>query len=119
MNGREVEDKFWIDDPIMLVKSYRIFPEVNMSYTSLLNTMTRLIIVISLLLLILSFGDWWLFLILGIVMVCIMWYFSSWYKPKITNTVRVENYTCKKPRSEGKTIFLKNRRKKIKTIIRK
>lgn len=117
MDPGDKSDKFWAEDPMKLVSNYTFLPSVGMTYPTLLNAMTRLIIIVSLLLFMLSIGEWWIFLVLGIVIVCLMWYYGNVMEPKLEPEAvpfRTENYKCQvkeKILKKPKVIYL---RKKIK-----
>lgn len=77
-------EQFWIEDYRVLFQSPTIIPTSQMSEIQRLNTLTRLIILIAIILAILRIGNWLLFLILGLVLVIILYYAQ---KPR-------ENYRC-------------------------
>jgi len=81
-------EKFWLQDWRALFQNYTILPECGMQNSERLNTMTRLIFVIAIILAIIGIGSWLLFLILGLILVVILWY-SCERKSKI------ENYRCR------------------------
>ncbi len=67
-------DKFWIENPAVLLSSLDVFPNSDMSEEERLNAITRLIIVISVILLVMGYKEWLIFLIIGIVFVVIIYF---------------------------------------------
>ena len=64
---------FWLDEPEILIKEYReVLPTKSQSIQQQLNALTRLILLITLVLLIIQFDLWYLFLLFSIIIVVIM-----------------------------------------------
>ena len=85
--------KFWFEDPKVLFSSVTFLPDQDMDPVELLNVMTRLIIVLALLLFLISFKEWWVFLIAGILLIGAIWYFNI-HCPKEVKPTRVEHFQC-------------------------
>lgn len=88
------DERVWLEDPSSIMKDLRFIPDRGMDNTTLLNVLTRLIILMALVLFIFRFKDWWLFLIAGLILVCLIWFFSE--KPDTTSEQRIEYYQCPK-----------------------
>lgn len=84
--------KFWLEDWSALFQNFDILPECGMQNAERLNTMTRLIFVIAIILAIVGVGSWLLFLILGLILVVILWYNSE-------RKSKIENYRCQQKSS--------------------
>lgn len=89
------DEKVWLEDPSSIVKDLRIIPNRTMDDTTLLNVLTRLIIIMALILFVLGFRDWWLFLIAGLILICLMWFFTGKIDDSETDR-RIEYYRCKR-----------------------
>jgi fatty acid desaturase len=91
---REVQS--WIERPLSLVSSWELVPQVNMTKAELLNAMTRLILIITLVLFLIGISGWWLFLILSLALIFLIWYTTI--RTIETKGMRVEWYRVPKPR---------------------
>lgn len=93
--------KFWLEDFGELFKNSTIFPNSSMTEVERLNSMTRLILVITLILYLLRIKSWLIFLIFGLILVIFLYYTSNIQKSqrkerhirKKENTV-YEHYKC-------------------------
>ena len=64
---------FWLDDPEILAKNYKeILPTKSQSIQGQLNALTRLILLITLILLIVHFELWYIFLLSSIALILMM-----------------------------------------------
>lgn len=86
-------EKFWLEEPIWLLQQMTLIPQCGMSPAARLNALTRLILVITLILYLCCFGQWWLFLLLGLLLVIILYYTDPAVRA-LDNYSLVENYTC-------------------------
>lgn len=99
---KSITERFWLEEPASLFKRLSLLPHCGMTDCERLNAMTRLIIVIAVILFIIPLASWWLFLILGIILIVGLYYMSRTPKPNI-----IENYRCryrqrhKKPQISG------------------
>lgn len=66
--------EFWIDDPKKLFQTWEIVPNDAMSEGERLNAMSRVIIIVSVIMLFARFPAWWIFLLLGLLVVVVLWY---------------------------------------------
>lgn len=82
-------DEFWIHNPRALVHDQTLIPSRYMTDEEILNTMTRLILVVALVLFILGIVSWWIFLIVGIAMIFILHYAMLGRKPQ-----HIEYFRC-------------------------
>ena len=64
----------WIEKPVELIQSLEVVPRTSMSKSGLLNAMTRLILIITLVLFLIGISGWWLFLILSLGLILLIWY---------------------------------------------
>lgn len=69
-----IPNAFWFEDPSALFQTFDIIPNADMTDAERLNAMTRVIIVISAIMFVVKFPAWWLFLVLGIIVVIILWF---------------------------------------------
>ena len=78
------DERFWLEDPKALWLHWGILPNCQMTDAQRLNALTRLIILISLIMLLFGLCRWYLFLLLGLGLVIILWY-TTRPKPIIEN----------------------------------
>jgi hypothetical protein len=69
-----VGEKFWVDDPTVLVKNLMIFPLPTMSKNQKLNALTRLAVVISTTLYFMNYEYWFTFLVLSLLAIILLKY---------------------------------------------
>jgi uncharacterized membrane protein len=81
--------QFWLEDFSCLFKNISLFPDQSQNEAERLNSMTWIIIIVSLLLFGFRIQYWWLFLLIGLFLVFIL--YLSW-KPYISSSV--SHYTC-------------------------
>lgn len=84
----------WLEKPLELVKNWDLVPQVSMTKSELLNTMTRLILIITIVLFLIGMSGWWLFLILSLVFIFIIWYTTI--RETETKNMRIEWYRVPK-----------------------
>lgn len=96
-----VPEKFWLEDITDLFRQVTILPNSDMTEEERLNTMTRLVIIISIILLLFGIGSWLLFLVLGVVLVIVLYYANVKSKPpdspsdeEESSDEVTENYVC-------------------------
>lgn len=65
---------FWFEDPTALFQTLELIPNARMSDAERLNAMTRVIIIIAAIMFVVRFPAWWMFLVIGIIVVIILWY---------------------------------------------
>lgn len=97
-----VKERFWLEDPSIIFQSGVIIPRCNMSIIERLNALTRLILLITLFLLLFCFREWWLFLLLGLILVLVLYYLECY---QWNQTPLIENYVCKKDKRPIKVCF--------------
>ena len=71
---------FWVEDPKTLFQSFDIIPQDDMNNAERLNAMTRIIIIITAMMFVIRFSLWWLFLVIGLIVVIILWYMVKSYE---------------------------------------
>ena len=96
MSFMEMSNVFWAHQPSNLISSATVIPNREMCDEELLNTITRLVIVIALVLVLFRVNRWWLFLILGLLLVVILWYTMG---KRDDPPDRVEHFRC--PRTQN------------------
>lgn len=69
------EIKFWIYDPTVLFQKIDICPSEEMTNAERLNSMTRVVIIITLVMFLLKFDLWMVFLLLSLFSIIIVWFF--------------------------------------------
>lgn len=70
-------EKSWIDDPLELFSSVSVLPSSDGSKCERINSMTRLVLLISLFLYIMDYKYWLTFLIVGLAVMILMKYQSD------------------------------------------
>ena len=79
--------QFWLDDFHCLFKNISLFPEKSQNEAERLNSMTWIIIIVSLVLWGFRVRYWWLFLIIGLILVFILYLSWKSYSP-------ISHFTC-------------------------
>lgn len=82
-------DKCWFEDPLSIFTSMTIVPSCGMTDAQRINAITRLIIVIAVVLFFIPLASWWIFLILGLILVGLIF-----WSTKVKTPTVVENYRC-------------------------
>ena len=103
-------ERFWLEEPICLFRNATLIPVCGMTAAARLNALTRLIIVITLILWLACIGQWWLFLLLGLLLVLILYYLDH---QAVSNNVLVENYVCRRRKPIKRVTFDLNPRRYI------
>lgn len=93
------EEKFWLEEPISLLKSTTLIPQCSTPVAARLNALTRLIIIITLILYFFCLAQWWLFLLLGLLLVIILYYLDQ-HKNRQEDITVIEHYTCRRQHSD-------------------
>lgn len=88
MTGKET--KFWLENPQSLLTDYRLIPVQGMEMEGRLNTITRLVVMTSVILYVLGFKESILFLLLTLTLIIILYYLE---KGKMATTT--ENFSYK------------------------
>ncbi len=65
--------QIWFENPSVLFQNWNLIPQVHMDNTERLNTYTRLLLSMTLVLYALKLPVWWMFLILGIFVIIVIW----------------------------------------------
>ena len=68
---------FWIMDPSVLFQTFEIYPNDAMNDAARFNAMTRVIIIIAAIMFAVGFQFWWLFLVLGLLVVIVLWWVTK------------------------------------------
>lgn len=84
--------QFWLNNPSSLFSSFNLFPDISMSIPEILNCVTRLILLISLLLFLFKVPYWYLFPIIGLLLIIVLYYRYSSRHPSL-----IENFRCIPP----------------------
>lgn len=93
---------FWIENPSVLLHNFNIIPSIHMNPIERLNTLTRLVIIISIILFFLKVREWLLFLILAnLIIIGIYYTIQPTHLFQSTNLLNnspilKENYQCRK-----------------------
>lgn len=82
---------FWIYKPDLLWASPVVLPNASMAEAEKLNTLTRLVLLITVVLFFVGFTQWWLFLIFGLGFVFILFLM---YGERPGRSVK-EHFNCK------------------------
>src|SRR3989338_8800235 len=99
-----MDERFWLISPRSLFQPFVIFPSEGMNSVQRLNCFTRLIIIISLILLCLCYCNWWLFLIIGLIIVIILYQTITvqHYQPLSTFSLNNKSgFTCCGPHNSS------------------
>lgn len=67
-------EKFWIEDPAVLVKNLRFFPTSDMTLDEKLNSLTRLVLIVTAVLVYLKFKYRWIFLLSALLIIAFLRY---------------------------------------------
>lgn len=86
-------ERFWLEEPVSLFRSTTLIPQCGMTTAARLNALTRLVLLIALILYLFCIGQWWLFLLLGLLLVIVLYYLDQQSQNRY-NGVVVENYVC-------------------------
>ncbi len=63
----ESNDKFWIDDPCVLIRNFALVPDAKLSLNEKLNALTRIILVVSAIMYAVEYKYWYVFLLVGLL----------------------------------------------------
>lgn len=85
-------EKFWLEDPKYLFSILKIIPKDNMSLESQMNSLTRLIVCVFLILYLLGYKQSFLFLLLSLFFIIILYYLQ---KAKMTTRENFLDITSK------------------------
>jgi len=77
-------DIIWLERPLNLITSLRLFPSKNSTFDQKVNALTRLLIVISIILAVMKWKHWYLILIVGLPLI-VQVYLSRDSNPKVKN----------------------------------
>ena len=66
------EEKFWVDDPCVLVRKLSILPTARMTTNERLNTLTRFVIVVTVVMYYAKYEYWLSFLLLSIISIIVI-----------------------------------------------
>ena len=69
--------KFWLEDPCILFTDICVFPTKEMSKEERLNALTRLALIISLVMYIMEYTNWFTFLVLALLIIFALQYAGS------------------------------------------
>ena len=71
------KEKFWLEDPKYLFSILKIIPKENMSLESQMNSLTRLVVCVFLILYLLGYKQSFLFLLLSLFFIIILYYLQK------------------------------------------
>lgn len=91
-------NEFWLDNPCNLFSDFVLLPKKTMSHDEMLNALTRLVIIISIIMYIMEYEYWLLFLIIAIMIIIICKYY---YK----KDVKKEGFSMNPTYTEGSVPF--------------
>lgn len=94
-----MNDLFWINNPKILIENLNIIPSPSMTEMERLNTISRLIIVMTIILYISGYNLWFYFMILSLSIIIFIYYYNE--NEKINNNI-IETYRCYRNNNEGK-----------------
>lgn len=86
------KEKFWLEDPKYLFSILKIIPKENMSLESQMNSLTRLVVCVFLILYLLGYKQSFLFLLLSLFFIIILYYLQ---KTKMTTRENFLDTTSK------------------------
>lgn len=72
-----ISGKCWLDDPSLLFKGQEIFPTDTMTEGERLNTLTRLVIVVSIIFYMYKWTLWWVFLCVSLIFIVGIWIYNK------------------------------------------
>lgn len=85
------ESKFWLNDPLVLIKSFSILPKGDMTREEKFNAITRLLILTSIVLYILDYQEWYIVLLIGLIIIIVIEKSKKIENFGSTNTFTVPN----------------------------
>lgn len=106
MLSNEKSENYWYLDPIALFQSTKIIPTPDLTPQQRANAFARLILLVTLILFLFGFGNWWLFLIFGLALSILFGLVESQrstqttMNPIIETPTLVEYYQCPVKRQE-------------------
>jgi hypothetical protein len=103
--SRRQRIKFWLEDPTVLVRHWELWPTSGcneMEPAQRLNIFTILVIIIAVILKVAGSKDWLWFLIGGLLLIAIWWFWSVRSDDSITAPI-IERYRCPSPTSSAPT----------------
>lgn len=68
------EAKFWVEDPCILLKDLNIFPTFEMNRNEKLNSLTRLSVIITIVMYLMNYQQWFTFLLLALLIILLLKY---------------------------------------------
>lgn len=71
------ETKFWVEDPCILLKDLNIFPTFEMSRNEKLNALTRLTVIITIVMYLMDYKQWFTFLLLALLIIILLKYLNN------------------------------------------
>jgi hypothetical protein len=80
------KEQIWIQNPFALFMSISILPSHEMSFEARCNTITRLVLLLTLILWLIGFRYWYVFLIAGLFMVILLYLM---HRPSIVDSAQV------------------------------
>ena len=72
-----ITKKCWLDDPSLLFKGQEIFPTNTMTEGERLNTVTRLVIVVTIIIYAYKCTLWWIFLCISLMLIVGIWIYNK------------------------------------------
>lgn len=66
------DDKFWTDDPLVLLSEYNILPQKHLTTNQKLNALTRSLLLATLIMYAIEYKYWFTFLIIGIIIILVI-----------------------------------------------
>ena len=98
-----MNSRFWLEDLSSLFHNTTFLPSSTMTEAERLNTLTRLVLIITLILFIFRVGSWYLFLIFGLITVIILYFNNHIYNSTTPSPPIIESYRCNYRRPKVKT----------------
>ena len=66
------DDKFWTDDPLVLLSEYHVLPQKHLTTNQKLNALTRSLLIATLIMYGIEYKYWFTFLIIGIIIILVI-----------------------------------------------
>ena len=79
MESPELPVKFWLQDPSVLLCEWSLLPNKSMMNNEILNSMTRLVIIVTIILFFSRIGEWLIFFLCAIFFIILAWYFQNYF----------------------------------------
>ena len=93
--------KFWVEDPCILLRDLNIFPTFDMTRNEKLNSLTRLSIIITIVMYLMDYKQWFTFLLLALLIIILLKYLNHSSEHNINEDSGVVEHFTTVPKYSG------------------